>query len=121
MMKIPTGALPVSLLAGGCWGLEAAATEPTEVLGEPAARDPAEVQETIVTRLLDQYKVLMLAASSVYGSANCPGSRGEDDRSIRPPRQGIFSSLRARFARRSAPRDATYDGAGPVPPRNERQ
>jgi len=46
----------ISLLAGGCWGLVAAATEPAEVLGEAvASTDPTQVQETIVTRLLDQY------------------------------------------------------------------
>jgi hypothetical protein len=50
------GALLISLLAGGCWGLAAAATAPAEVLGEPvASTDPAEVQEAILTRLFDQY------------------------------------------------------------------
>ena len=50
------GALLISLLAGGCWGLAAAAIAPAEVLGEPvASTDPAEVQEAILTRLFDQY------------------------------------------------------------------
>ena len=51
-----TAALLISLLAAGCWGLVAAAAEPAEVLGEPvASTDPAQVRQTIVTRLLDQY------------------------------------------------------------------
>ena len=55
-MKLRTGALLMSLLAGGCWGLGAAASEVAEVLGEPVpSTDPAELQETIITRLLDQY------------------------------------------------------------------
>jgi hypothetical protein len=55
MMTMRTAALLISLLAGG-WGLVAAATVPAEVLGEPVAdTDPAVVQETIITRLLDQY------------------------------------------------------------------
>jgi len=37
------------------------------------------------------------------------------------PRGNVSSSLRARIARRSASSDATYDGAGPAPPRRGRQ
>lgn len=33
------------------------------------------------------------------------------------PRGNVSASLRAKVARRSASSDATYDGAGPVPPR----
>jgi len=56
MITMRPAALLISLLAGGCWGLVAAATEPAEVLGEAvASTDPTQVQETIVTRLLDQY------------------------------------------------------------------
>jgi len=33
------------------------------------------------------------------------------------PRRNVASSLRARSSRRSASSDATYEGAGPVPPR----
>lgn len=33
------------------------------------------------------------------------------------PRGNVSASLRAKTARRSASSDATYDGAGPVPPR----
>ena len=55
-MKIRAGTLLICLFAGGCWGLKAAATEPAEVLGEPVpSTDPAEVRETIISRLLDQY------------------------------------------------------------------
>jgi hypothetical protein len=55
-MKIRTVALLLSLLAGGCWGLAAAATAPAEVLGGPLSEtDPAAVQETILARLFDQY------------------------------------------------------------------
>jgi hypothetical protein len=55
-MKIRTGALLICLGAGGCWGLGAAASEVAEVLGEPVpSTDAAEIQETIITRLLDQY------------------------------------------------------------------
>jgi hypothetical protein len=55
-MNRRAGVLLISLLAGGCWGLGAAAIEPTEVLGESVpSTDPAEVQETILTRLLDRY------------------------------------------------------------------
>ena len=51
-----TGAPLLSLFAGGCWGLGAAATEPAEVLGEPVPHaDPAQLRETILTRLFDQY------------------------------------------------------------------
>jgi hypothetical protein len=53
--KAPTALIAGALLAGGC-GLVAAATVPAEVLGEPVAdTDPAVVQETIITRLLEQY------------------------------------------------------------------
>jgi hypothetical protein len=56
MMKLRTVALLLCLFGSGCWGLNAAATEPAEVLGEPVpSTDPTEVQETIITRLLDQY------------------------------------------------------------------
>ncbi|MFM1891111.1 MAG: hypothetical protein RLZ44_188 [Pseudomonadota bacterium] len=56
MMKIRTVALLLCLFGSACWGLNAAATEPAEVLGEPVpSTDPTGVQETIITRLLDQY------------------------------------------------------------------
>jgi len=55
-MKIRAGTLLICLFAGGCWGLKATATEPAEVLGEPVpSTDPAEVRETIISRLLDRY------------------------------------------------------------------
>ncbi|MCO5763627.1 MAG: hypothetical protein EP309_03145 [Gammaproteobacteria bacterium] len=55
-MKVRTSALLLCLVAGGCWGLGAAASEPAEVLGQPVpSADAVEVQETIITRLLDQY------------------------------------------------------------------
>jgi hypothetical protein len=55
-MKMRTGALLLCLLAGGCCGLEAGASGPAEVLGEPVpSTEPAEVRETITTRLFDQY------------------------------------------------------------------
>jgi hypothetical protein len=55
-MKMRTDALLLCLLAGGSWAIGAAATAPAEVLGEPLpTTDPAEVQETILTRLFDQY------------------------------------------------------------------
>ena len=47
-MKTRTGALLIPLLAGGCWGLEAAATAPAEVLGEPVlSTNPEEVKGII--------------------------------------------------------------------------
>jgi hypothetical protein len=56
MMKIYPVALLIALIAGGCWGLAAAETAPAEVLGEPVPNtEPAEVRETIITRLLDHY------------------------------------------------------------------
>jgi hypothetical protein len=56
MIRTRPAVLLISLLAGGWWGLEAAATESAVVLGKPVvSADAAEVQETIVTRLLDQY------------------------------------------------------------------
>jgi hypothetical protein len=56
MMKIHPIALLIALIAGGCWGLGAAATAPAEVLGEPVPNsEPAEVREIIITRLLDHY------------------------------------------------------------------
>jgi hypothetical protein len=56
MMTMRTPALLISLIVGGWWGLSTAATAPAEVLGEPLTNtDPAAVQETILTRLLDQY------------------------------------------------------------------
>jgi hypothetical protein len=56
MLKIQTGALLLSLLVGGCWGLGAAAGEPAEVLGEPLPdTDAAALREMILTRLFDQY------------------------------------------------------------------
>jgi hypothetical protein len=55
-MKTRAGALLIPLLAGGCWGLAAAATESAEVLGEPVlSTKPAEIRGIIITRLLDQY------------------------------------------------------------------
>jgi hypothetical protein len=54
-MTMRRATLLISLLAGG-WGLVAGATVPAEVLGEPVAdTDPAVVQETIITHLLEQY------------------------------------------------------------------
>lgn len=55
-MNRRAGTLLICLFAGGCWGLKATATEPAEVLGEPVpSADPAEVRETIISRLLDRY------------------------------------------------------------------
>jgi len=55
-MKMPSAALLIALLPGGCWASGFEATEPAEVLGEPVrSTDPAQIQETIITRLLDQY------------------------------------------------------------------
>ena len=55
-MKMPSAALLIALPPGGCWASGFEATEPAEVLGEPVrSTDPAQIQETIITRLLDQY------------------------------------------------------------------
>jgi hypothetical protein len=55
-MSLRTSVLLLAVLAGGCWGLAAAATAPAEVLGEPLSEtDTAAVQGIILTRLFDQF------------------------------------------------------------------
>jgi len=55
-MRMRRGLLLIALLAGAGGALKIAASEPAEVLGEPVqSTDPATVQETIITRLFDQY------------------------------------------------------------------
>lgn len=55
-MTTRTGALLIPQHFGGCWGLEASATAPAEVLGEPVlSTNPAQIRGIMITRLLDQY------------------------------------------------------------------